>query len=186
TRDGIDVHIVKDAVPRLDRLLSLWRVNLDLAAQASGARDRAHAFAGLQENSLGLLQLLYDLLLKPISSALESCEHLTIVPYGMLHYLPFHCLFDGVQFVIERLDVSYLPAAALMEICHQRGQRAEANRIPLKKSLIMGLSDGGRLAFAVQEAKAVAQQLGASCILDQDATTTLLQEAGTNSPIVHI
>ncbi len=186
TRDGIDVHVEKDVVPRLERLFSLWRVNLDLAAQASGARDRVQAFSGLQENCLGLLQRLYDLLLRPVSSALESCEHLTIVPYGMLHYLPFHCLFDGVQFVVERLDVSYLPSAALMEICHQRGQRAEANRIPLKKSLIMGLSDGGRLAFAVQEAKAVAQQLGASCLLDQDATTTLLQEAGTNSPIVHI
>ena len=142
TRDGIDVHVEKDVVPRLERLFSLWRVNLDLAAQASGARDRAQAFSGLQENCLGLLQHLYDLLLRPVSRALESCEHLTIVPYGILHYLPFHCLFDGVQFVVERLDVSYLPSAALMEICHQRGQRAEANRIPLKKSLIMGLSDG--------------------------------------------
>lgn len=186
TRDGIDVFTVKDAVPKLERLLSLWRVNLDLAAQASGARDRAQAFAGLQENSLGLLQRLYDLLLRPVSSALDNCEHLTIVPYGMLHYLPFHCLFDGVQFVVERVDVSYLPAAALMEICHQRGQRAEQNRIPLKRSLVMGLSDGGRLAFAMQEAEVVAKQLGAPCILNQDATTTLLREAGANSPIVHI
>ncbi|HEV2581991.1 MAG TPA: CHAT domain-containing protein, partial [Ktedonobacteraceae bacterium] len=186
TRDGIAVHVVKDAVPRLERLISLWRVNLDLAAQASGARDRAQAFAGLQENSLGLLQRLYDLLLRPVSSALGSCEHLTVVPYGMLHYVPFHCLFDGVQFLIEQLDVSYLPAAALMEICHQRGQRAEANRIPLKKSLVMGLTDGGRLAFAMQEAEAVAKQLGAPCILNQDATTSLLREVGASSPIVHI
>lgn len=186
TRDGIDVHIEKDVVSKLERLYSLWRVNLDLAAQASGARDRAQAFSGLQENCLGLLQRLYDLLLKPVSSALENCEHLTIVPYGILHYLPFHCLFDGVQFVVERLDISYLPSAALMEICHQRGQRAEANRIPLKKSLVMGLSDGGRLAFAVQEARAVAQQLGTSCKLDHYATTALLQEAGASSPIVHI
>jgi len=186
TRNGIDVHVVEAAVPKLERLLSLWRVNLDLAARASGAKDRAQAFAGLQENCLGLLQRLYDLLLRPISSSLESCEHLTIVPYGMLHYLPFHCLFDGVQFVVERLDVSYLPCAALMDICQQRGQRAEANRLPLKKSLVMGLSDGGRLAFAVQEAEAVARQLGTPGILNQDATTTLLQEAGAESPIVHI
>jgi CHAT domain-containing protein len=186
TRDGVDVHVEKDVVPKLERLFSLWRTNLDLAAHASGARDRAQAFSGLQENCLGLLQRLYDVLLKPVSSALEHSEHVTIVPYGMLHYLPFHCLFDGVQFVVERHDVSYLPSAALMEICYQRGQRAGVERIPLKKSLIMGMSDGGRLAFAVQEAKAVAQELGASCILDQDATTTLLQVAGATSPIVHI
>ena len=186
TRDGIDVQVVKDAVPRLERLLSLWRVNLDLAAQASGARDRAQAFAGLQENSLGLLQRLYDLLLRPVSGALSTCEHLTIVPYGMLHCLPFHCLFDGVQFLVERLDVSYLPAAALMDICHQRGQRIGSNRIPLKRSLVMGLSDGGRLAFAVQEVEAVAKLLGAPCFLNEAATTTLLRQAGADSPIVHI
>src|SRR6266699_3917303 len=186
TSDGADVHVVKGAVPKLERLLSLWRVNLDLAAQASGARDRAQAFTGLQENSLGLLQRLYDLLLKPVSHALSTCEHLTIVPYGMLHYLPLHCLFDGVQFVIERLDVSYLPAAALMDICRQRGRRIKANRVPLKRSLVMGLSDGGRLAFVVQEAQAVAKQLGATCMFNEAATSTLFRQAGPSSPIVHI
>src|SRR5204862_7166571 len=65
TRNGVDVHIVQDAVPSLERLYSLWHVNLDLAAQASGAEDQAQSFAGLQENSLGLLQKLYDLLLRP-------------------------------------------------------------------------------------------------------------------------
>ena len=186
TCDSIDVHVERDAVPRLERLLSLWRVNLDLAAQASGAKDRAQAFAGLQENSLGLLQRLYDLLLRPVASKLSTCERLTIVPYGMLHYLPFHCLFDGVQFLVERLDVSYLPAAALMDICHQRGRRIEADRVPLKRSLVMALSDSGRLAFAVQEAQAVAKQLGAPCMLNEAATTTLLRQAGPGSPIVHI
>jgi CHAT domain-containing protein len=170
----------------LERLLSLWRVNLELAAQAGGAQDRAVAFAGLQENSLGLLQRLYDLLLKPVSHALDTCEHLTIVPYGMLHYLPFHCLFDGVQFMVERLNVSYLPAAALLDICRQRGQRIRSKGISLSDSLVMGLSDGGRLAFAKQEAEAVAQRLNAPCLLNEAATTTVLQQMGSRSAIVHI
>jgi len=104
----------------------------------------------------------------------------------MLHYLPFHCLFDGVQFVVERLEVYYLPAAALMDICYQRGQRIAENKVPLKRSLVMGLSDAGRLVFAVQEAQTVAKQLGAPCFLNQAATTALLREAGAHSPIVHI
>src|SRR6266699_3272928 len=186
TRDGVDVQVIAGAIPRLERLLSLWRVNLELAAQAGGAQDRAQAFTGLQENSLGLLQRLYDLLLKPVSHALENCEHLTIVPYGMLHYLPFHCLFDGVQFMVERLNVSYLPAAALLDICRQRGQRIKAKGINLSDSLVMGLSDGGRLAFAMQEAEAVAKRLDAPCILNEAATAALLQQAGPLSPIVHI
>ncbi len=186
TRDGVDVRVVEGAVPKVERLLSLLRVNLDLAAQAAGATDRMQAFAGLQQNSIGLLQRLYDLLLRPVSPALSACEHLIIVPYGMLHYLPFHCLFDGVQFVIERLIMSYLPAAALLDICRQRGQRIEAKRIHLRDSLVFGLSDSGRLPFAVQEAEAVARQLGTAPMLNEQATASLLWKMGARSSIIHI
>ncbi len=186
TRKGIDVEVVPGAVPRLERLYALWRVNLDLAAQAAGMQDRASAFAGLQDNSLGLLQKLYDLLLNPVANVVDTCKHLIIVPYGMLHYLPFHCLFDGVQFVVERLNVSYLPAAALFDICRQRGQRPETQKASLSNSLVLGLSDNGRLAFAVQEAEGVARQLGTRPMIDAAATTSLLWQQGPYSPIVHI
>ncbi|MGH2482731.1 MAG: CHAT domain-containing protein, partial [Ktedonobacteraceae bacterium] len=186
TRAGVDTLVIPGVVPRLERLLSLWRVNLDLAAQASGAQDRSSALACLQENSLGLLQRLYDVLLKPVEAALDACEHLTIVPYGLLHYLPFHCLFDGVQFVIERINVSYLPAAALHDICRKRGKSIRLKGIHLQNSLVMGLSDNGRLAFARQEAEAVARLLGAPCALNDAATKSLLEEVGAHSPIVHI
>src|SRR5438552_5553483 len=104
----------------------------------------------------------------------------------MLHYLPFHCLFDGQQFLVERLNISYLPSAALLDICQQRGQHIEAENVDLRHSLVLGLSDGGRLAFAVQEAEVVAEQLGAPCLLNEDATTAQLWRAGAHSPIVHI
>ncbi|MBV9230076.1 MAG: CHAT domain-containing protein, partial [Chloroflexi bacterium] len=186
TRGGIDVHVVQGAQPKLERLMSFWRANLDLAAQVAGGADRGQDFAGLQENSLGLLQRLYDLLLRPVSNLLDVCQHLIVVPYGMLHYLPFHCLFDGVQYVVERLQVSYLPSAALLEVCQQRGQRIRGKGVRLNDSLVLGLSDGGRLAFAVQEAEAVARQLGTSCALDEAATASLLWNNGARSPIVHI
>jgi CHAT domain-containing protein len=187
TRNGIaGVQRIEGAVSKLERLISLWRANLDMAAQAAGSLDRALAFAGIQENSFGLLQRLYDLLLRPVSARLAVCKHLIIVPYGVLHYLPFHCLFDGMQFLVERLQVSYLPAATILDICCQRGQRLAAKGVRLQDSLVMGLSDGGRLTFATQEARVVAQRLGARCALNEEATTSLLWEAGTRSPIIHI
>src|SRR6266516_1819035 len=186
TRNGVDVQVVPQAVPKLERLMAFWRANLDLAAQAAGMPERAQPFAGLQENSLGLLQRLYDLLLRPVAGALNACAHLVIVPYGMLHYLPFHCLFDGVQFVVERLNVSYLPAAALLDICRQRGQRIQARGVRIQDALVMGLSDNGRLEYAVQEAEAVACQLGTAPVLNEAATATVLWDASEYSPIVHI
>ncbi|TMC22288.1 MAG: CHAT domain-containing protein, partial [Chloroflexi bacterium] len=186
TQEGVDIQCVEGAASKLARLMSLWRTNLEVAAQAAIAPDREQSFDGIQENSLGLLQRLYDLLLKPVEIAFNFYQHILIVPYGALHYLPFHCLFDGEQFLIERLQISYLPAAALLDICDQRGQRIKASGVLLQSSLVLGLSDGGRLPFAVQEAQVVARQLGTRCYLNEDATTSLLQHAGARSPIVHI
>jgi CHAT domain-containing protein/tetratricopeptide (TPR) repeat protein len=186
SREGIHIQPVSGVVAKLERLLSLWRTNLDLAGQAAGTSDHSHAFAHLQENGLGLLKRIYDILLRPVSDILAECEHLTIIPYGMLHVLPFHCLFDGSQFMVERFSLSYLPSAALMDICYQRGQRIRMQDISLAQSLVLGLSDGGHLHYAAQEAEAVARQLGAACALDAMATSSLLWKYGPTSPIVHI
>jgi CHAT domain-containing protein/tetratricopeptide (TPR) repeat protein len=186
TQAGINVRVVSGVQPQLERLMSLWRANLELVAQAAGEIDKAQTFLGLQENALGLLQRLYDLLLRPVADLLASCERLIVVPYGLLHYLPFHSLFDGAQFLIEHMQVSYLPAASLLDICRQRGRRILTSDQGLHKSLVMGLSDGGRLAFAVQEAQTVAEQLGAPCVLNEAATAALLWKVGSHSPIVHI
>jgi CHAT domain-containing protein len=186
TQAGVNVRVVPGAQPQLERLMSLWRANLDMAAQVAGEVGRAQTFLSLLENALGLLQRLYNLLLRPVADLLATCQHLIVVPYGLLHYLPFHGLFDGKHFLVERVQVSYLPAASLLDICRQRGRRIRANDEGLHKSLVMGLSSGGRLAFAVQEAQTVAQQLGAPCVLNEAATATLLWKVGAHSPIVHI
>jgi CHAT domain-containing protein len=104
----------------------------------------------------------------------------------MLHVLPFHCLFDGVQFVVERFSVSYLPSASLADICYQRGQRIRRRGVSLEQSLVLGLSDGGRLKYAAQEAETVARQLRVVCALDDVATSSLLLKQGPASPIIHI
>src|SRR5262249_16940241 len=126
------------------------------------------------------------LLIRPVSDILSECTHLTIIPYGLLHVLPFHCLFDGVQFVVERFSVSYLPSASLVDICYQRGQRIRERGVSLKQSLVLGLSDGGRLKYAVQEAETVARKLGVACALDDTATSSLLWQQGPRCPLVHI
>ena len=186
TPNGIEIQVVEGAVPRLERLQSLLRTNIDVAGQVAGIADRASAFSGLLDNSLGLLQRLYDLVLRPISHQLKHCQHLIIVPYGQLHYLPFHCLFDGKSFVVEHLNLSYLPTATLLDLCRQRGQRLLAQERPLHQSLVLGLAEGGRLAYAQQEAMTVARLLGAPCALNEMATAALLRHGAGRSPIVHI
>jgi CHAT domain-containing protein len=186
TRENIEVYRVEGVVPQLERLLALWRVNLELASQASGTHAYDQTFTGLLANSTGLLRRLYQLLLSPVADLLPAFTHLTIVPYGILHYVPFHCLFDGQNFLVERLYLSYLPAAALLDISQQRGQRARTKGNNLANSLVMGLSEHGRLAYAVQEAEVVARRLGARGAYNEAATAALLREMAPLCPIVHI
>lgn len=186
TRKGIDVYTVPAILPQLERLLALWRANLEMAGQGSGNSEQSQVFHGLQANACGLLHRLFTLLIAPIVKHFADCTHLIIAPYGILHYLPFHCLFDGERFLVERMDISYLPSLALLDVCHTRGQRISQQGVSLARALILGLSDNGRLPYAVHEAQVVARQLGATCALNEAATTTLLDEHGPQSSIVHI
>ncbi|GCF09396.1 CHAT domain-containing protein [Dictyobacter arantiisoli] len=183
---GVTLRTVPGAVAKLERLYSLWRTNLDLSGRAANTAEQATAFLGLQENSLGLLKRFYDLLLQPIEDLLRPARHLIVVPYGLLHYFPFHCLHNGQQFMIEHCEISYLPAAALLDICRKRGRANYAHSLSPQHALIMGLSDGGRLDYALQEAEMVSRQLGVACALDEDATAELLWQRAPLSSIVHI
>ncbi|GCE46621.1 tetratricopeptide repeat protein [Thermosporothrix hazakensis] len=184
TCNGIEVERVSGARPQLERLLTLWRANLDLAAQAATLPEREREFASLQENGLGLLKRLHALLIRPVVVDMQRVDHLIVVPYGMLHYLPFHCLFDGTRFLVERVQISYLPSLTLLDICLQRGARSAATPQNIQHSLVLGVSD--QLPFVREEASVVARCLNAPCVLDQEATVSLLQARSSYSPVVHI
>ncbi|GHO73153.1 hypothetical protein KSD_09240 [Ktedonobacter sp. SOSP1-85] len=186
TREGIVVRCLPGAVTRLERLLALLRTNFDLVARTVGTPEQASVCEELQENCLGLLQRLYDILLRPVEGALHACRHLVVVPYGMLHYLPFHALLDGERFVVERVEVSYLPSVSLWDVCRQRGLNTQMRPEALTRAMVLGFSENGWLPQAVHEAEVVAQLLGTQPAVHEQATTTLLQQRGAKSPLVHI
>ncbi len=186
TQQGIHVQMVPGVAPRLKRYLSLWRTNVDLAGKAAGTEERAQTFNGLLENGLGLLQILHQILIEPVITAVSAYSHMIVIPYGVLHYLPFHCLFDGAQFMIERKDISYAPSLSVLDICHQRAERLRANGIHLEESLVMGVTQERQLPFVMHEAEMVAQQLHVPCFLGIDATSERLQQIHNTCPLVHI
>ena len=48
------------------------------------------------------LQALYAKLIAPLERLLNR-KNLLVVPYGPLHSLPFHALYDGSKYLIDRL-----------------------------------------------------------------------------------
>lgn len=59
-------------------------------------------------------QQLYALLLAPAAAQLARARQLIIVPYGRLHYLPFHLLHNGDHYLLESHESVVLPAMSLL------------------------------------------------------------------------
>ena len=77
---------------------------------------------------------LYDRLLRPLGPYLFG-EKLVIIPAGLLHYVPFHALFDGGKYVVERFETSYAPSAGVWRTLAARPPR------PIENSLLMAFAD---------------------------------------------
>ena len=75
----------------------------------------------LERSTQRVLTSLYEELIEPLEPLLEetvdrtsdrteASRKLVIVPHGLLHRVPFHALFDGGSYLLERFEVSYAPS----------------------------------------------------------------------------
>jgi CHAT domain-containing protein/tetratricopeptide (TPR) repeat protein len=118
-------------------------------------------------------------LLAPVWPQLRG-RRVVIVPHGVLHYVPFHALFDGEQYVIDACTVSYAPSASIYARCQQQpGGGGEG-------ALVLGVPDA-QAPLIDAEARAVAATLPDSeLFIGADATERVLRTSGRTSRIVHI
>ena len=84
-------------------------------AAALKVDSQTSAAHSLTELARRILRRLYGLLIEPLALDRYERQRLVIVPYGALHYLPFHLLYDGLTYLIERHEVVILPGAGLAD-----------------------------------------------------------------------
>ena len=107
-------------------------------------------------------------------------NHLLVVPHGVLHFLPFHALFDGQRYLIDTFSISYAPSATIFSFCHARSSN------PSGSALVLGVPDAAA-PFVLDETKAVAATIPSSeLFLGDAATASVLQERGQDKRIIHI
>lgn len=155
----------------LNQLLAQLRSNISTALRF----DSPSASDKLTFLAQRILQRLYSLLLEPLNLQQYGLRRLTIVPYGALHYLPFHLLFDGTAYLIECFEVVVMPAASLVirpELKRDRG------------ALILSHSWDGRLAHTQTEAQIVQNLFGGTHLAEGAASRVVLQMKPTQ--ILHI
>jgi CHAT domain-containing protein len=161
-------------VSQIRRLFRALQLNL-----RSAVRQPSGGATHLITNAKGLLQRLHTVLLAPISEALGPQRRLMIVPHGILHYLPFHALYDGSQYLVESHEVSYLPGSSLLRYLVSARDRAQG-------ALVLGHSYGERLGSAVREAHAVAEVLGTSERVESEATVSAFRQAAPDAGVIHV
>lgn len=118
---------------------------------------------------------LYSLLIEPLNLPRHNPRKLIVVPYGVLHYLPFHILYDGSEYLIQKYEVVILPAAGMV---NQPLLRREPG------ALILVNSWEGRLPHALAEAQMVQRLFGGTLHAGESASRTALQ--ATPTQILHI
>jgi tetratricopeptide (TPR) repeat protein len=180
TREEIQVHRRLATFSQLNRLLGLFRLNLHhlspaLLAQGDSLESEA-------ANLEGLLGRLYAALVHPLADRLAPFQQLIIVPHGPLHYLPFHALFDGRHYLLERCAVSYMPNSSLLRLGHDQ---ATDGRDSLS-ALVVGCSLDGALPYTLAEARQVAGRLQGQSLLEEAATRANLEAQAETARIIHL
>ena len=148
TRETIEITTVA-AVSKVTRLLQLLRFQISKFGMGTAHTQRfEHA---LLRATLGHLEALYAELIRPLRPRLRE-QRLVVVPHGALHFLPFHALRNGDEYIGDSYAVSYAPSAAVFALCQQK---AVAEK---KGSLVLGIPDE-RAPQIVIEAQSVAALL---------------------------
>jgi CHAT domain-containing protein len=157
------------------------------------------------------LQLLYTRLIEPIRSLLEG-KNLHIVPHGLLHYIPFHALYDGREYMIDRHEISYAPSAGVLKLCvdkanqlrkaEGRRQKAEGGSQEITSSLnnpqsairhpqsggalIMGIPDQMMPSIANEVGMVASLWPGARVYVGADATISRLKQIAPECRLLHV
>jgi len=174
TKDGIQAQRLDANLARVETLIQRFQLNL-----RSVPHNPLERVAALANNARALLEQLYQLLIAPFDDQLAGYPKLIIAPHGPLHYLPFHALHNGAAYMLELHEINYLPSASSLRYC-QEARPAAQHR------LAIGHSNGGRLPYAVDEARKIATLLNAQFLDEKQATLAKIFEVVPECRVLHL
>ena len=128
-------------------------------------------------------EALYERLIAPLDQSINNKKHLTVVPHGVLHYLPFNALRKG-RFLIEMHTLRLLPSASILQFLDKKNN-------PSSNLLVLGNPDlnnpGMDLPGAESEARAVASGWSDSkVILRKNASESLFKKSSGQFRYIHL
>jgi CHAT domain-containing protein len=167
------------SVRELQRLQAEFDFQMGRAELGSAyvARHRVR----LQRALEGILLRLHHVLIAPLADEL-TLRQLLLIPYGSLHLLPFHALWDGSSYLLERYECTYAPSAGVAVHC----RRLAAASGPFRSFAGLAVTDA-----AIPQARAEVEMAAryfpeASLYLDEVADQAGLTQALQTADVVHL
>ena len=176
TRAAIKI-IPVSVVSRVVHFLHLLRFQLSKFRMGTAYVSRFEQ--PLLEATREHLRTLYADLIAPLREHLIS-KHLVFVPHGALHFLPFHALRNGDEYLCDLHTVSYAPSATVFALCQEKTESE------MPHSLVLGVPDE-RAPHILSEVQSVSTLLPhPELFIGPKATSQVLRERGSASSLLHI
>lgn len=117
----------------------------------------------------GHLAALYKILLEPVEEEIGKFAEIIIIPFGILHYVPFHALrretAEGdAAYLVELKKISYLPSALFVT-------DLEHVKVRPKKELLAFANCDGTLPSAEIEVDSICRIYPDACVCRGDSAT---------------
>jgi CHAT domain-containing protein len=180
------VRVARDIASRseIDRCIATLRFQIE---KFNYGPEYVEAYFGQMRRATNdILAQLYANLFAPLETMISG-ERLIVVPHGALHYVPFHALYDGSQYLIDRFEITSVPSASVLKLCR-------ANREILRDSdakdcdmlVALGLAEAGTPDIEEEIDSLAALFSNSVTFTGKQATRANLLEAAPRARFLHL
>ena len=169
----------------IERVLATLRFQIE---KFNYGPDYVEAYFGqLRRGTNETLQQLYKAVFAPLE-AMVATDRLIIIPHGALHYVPFHALTDGSDYLIERFEISYAPSASVFKLCRARRDSAQMPdlKFEISEMVALGLAETGTPSINEEMDALAALFPGAVMLTGDNATRANLLQSAPHGRFLHL
>jgi tetratricopeptide (TPR) repeat protein len=128
------------------------------------------------------LSRLYDILIRPIRTALSRYKRIIISPHFFWHYFPFHALLDKTtgEYLCDQIEVGYCPSASILKQCRSKVKTGRERALILSR----GRDD---LPYLQEESLRVAAAFGqCGTVYHEHEANLSRSESGDEFDVIHL
>ena len=131
---GEKIDFAANLATESEVLTLLEGLQFQFGALRYGAQNLGAFLDELKKRADFYLQKLYEKLVRPLEIFIGARD-LVVVPVGATHYVPFHALRRGGEYLVETREIIYSPSAAVWQVLTGKPER------PPKNALLIGFAD---------------------------------------------